>query len=84
MYDYGECHNCGTRIEERRVKQDLWIKGKLLIVEDVPAGVCPQCGARVVNADVGHRILDIIAHHKEQQKVRTIAVPVFSFSRASA
>jgi YgiT-type zinc finger domain-containing protein len=84
MCDYGECDICGARMEERRVKQELWIKGKLLVVENVPAGVCPRCGAREVNADVGHRILDIISHHKARQKVRTIAVPVFRFSKAGA
>ena len=33
MYDYGECHICGGRMEEKRVKQELWIKGKLIVVE---------------------------------------------------
>ena len=46
MYDYGECHTCGNRMEGRRVKQDFWVKGKLIVVEDVPAGVCPQCGEK--------------------------------------
>ncbi|HHT9145572.1 MAG TPA: YgiT-type zinc finger protein [Candidatus Wunengus sp. YC61] len=31
----------------------FWIRGELIVVEDVPAGVCPQCGEKVVNANVG-------------------------------
>ena len=84
MCDYGECDNCGEQMEERRVKQDLWIKGKLLVIEDVPAGVCPRCGAKEVSAEVGRKILEIIARHKEGQKVRTFAVPVYRFGKTSA
>lgn len=25
MYDYGGCHVCGERMEEKRIKQDFWI-----------------------------------------------------------
>ena len=39
MYDYGECHVCGGRLEGARTKQEFWNKGKLIVVEDVPAGV---------------------------------------------
>lgn len=42
MYDYGECQICGGRMEEKSVKQDFWIRGKLIVIEGVPAGICPQ------------------------------------------
>ena len=48
MYDYGECHVCGGRMAAKRIKQEFWIKGKLMVIEGVPAGVCPQCGDRFV------------------------------------
>ena len=41
MYDYGVRHVCGSQMESKRIKQDLWIRKKLIVVEDVPAGVCP-------------------------------------------
>lgn len=25
-YNYGKCHVCGERMEEKRIKQDFWIK----------------------------------------------------------
>lgn len=31
----------------------FWIRGELFVVENVPAGVCPQCGEEVVKANVG-------------------------------
>lgn len=76
MHDYGDCHTCGERMVEKRVKQDFWIKGKLIVVEDVPAGVCPQCGERVVTAEVGREIGALVLRPKKQRKPRTITVPV--------
>jgi YgiT-type zinc finger domain-containing protein len=63
-YDYGKCQVCGEQMVERQIKQDFWVKGDLIVIEDVPAGVCPQCGEKVVRADVGRRIATIIAGAK--------------------
>lgn len=81
MYDYGECHTCGEQMEERRIKQDLWIKGKLIVIEDVPAGVCLQCGEKVVKADVGRWLAALVEDPKRLQKARTISVPVVRFAK---
>lgn len=37
-YDYGECEICDTRLEDRLVRQDFWIHGELIVVENAPAG----------------------------------------------
>jgi len=84
MYDYGECHICGERMEARRVKQDFWTKGKLIVIEGVPAGVCPQCGEKVVKADVGRSIAALIGDSKRLRKARTMSVPVIKFAREIA
>ena len=42
-YNYGEC-------------EDFWIRGKLVVIDNVPAGVCPQCGSKVVNSETGKRL----------------------------
>lgn len=84
MYDYGDCHVCGERMEERRIKQDFWIKGKLMVIEGVPAGVCPQCGEKVVKADVGRLIAALIEDSKRLRKARTISVPIIKFAKEVA
>lgn len=84
MYDYGECHVCGEKMEERRVKQDFWTKGKLLVIEGVPAGVCPQCGERVVKADIGRTIAALMTDSKRLRKARTMNVPVIRFAKEIA
>ena len=84
MYDYGECNICGERMKERRIKQDFWIKGKLILIEGVPAGVCPRCGEKVVKADVGRRIAALVADSKRLRRVRTMSVPVIRFAKEIA
>jgi YgiT-type zinc finger domain-containing protein len=84
MYDYGGCHVCGTKMREKRIKQDFWIKGKLIIIEDVPAGVCPTCGEKVVKADVGRGITALLEDSKRLRKARTMSVPVIKFAKEVA
>ena len=84
MYDYGKCHVCGEQMEERRVKQEFWIKGKLIVIEGVPAGVCPQCGEKVVRADVGREIAALIEDSSRLRKARTMSVPVIRFAKKIA
>ncbi len=84
MYDYGDCHICGERMKERRVKQEFWIRGKLLVIEGVPAGVCPRCGERVVKAEVGRAISALIENSKRRRRARTMRVPVLRFAQQIA
>ena len=83
-HGYGECHVCGEHMKEKRVKQDLWLKGKLLVIDGVPTGVCPQCGARVVRAEVGRAIAALIRDTGRRQKARRVSVPVIRFAKEIA
>lgn len=82
-YDYGKCHVCDEQMVERQIKQDFWIKGDLIVIENVPAGVCPQCGEKIVKAEVGRQISLLIANIKQMQPVRNINVPVLEFRLAA-
>lgn len=84
MYDYGRCHVCGASMEEESVNQGFWIKGKLIVVEGIPAGVCAQCGEKVVKADVGRRISALVEDAPRLRKARTMSVPVMRFARRIA
>ncbi len=75
-YEYGECHVCGEQMEERHIKQGFWLKNKLIIIEELPAGVCPQCGEKVVKADIGQRIAALAEDAKGLRRTQTINVPV--------
>lgn len=78
-YDYGECEICGAQMQEKLIKQDFWIRGELIVVEDVPAGVCTQCGEKVVKADVGRLIAKLIKNSEQIAKSPRILVPAIKF-----
>lgn len=78
-YAYGKCEICDTPMKERIIKQNFWIRGELIVVEDVPAGVCPQCGEKVVKADVGHWLEELLQNADQIAKAPRISVPSIKF-----
>ncbi|MFH1861511.1 MAG: type II toxin-antitoxin system MqsA family antitoxin [bacterium] len=78
-YDYGECEICDTSLKEKNVTQDFWIRGQLIVVEDVPAGVCPRCGEKVIRAEVGRRIAKLIGDSDRLKRARKLSVPTVKF-----
>ena len=82
--NYGECEICNTQMQEKLIKQDFWIQGKLIVIEDVPAGVCPKCGEKVVKADVGRWILRLIENSERIAKAPRISVPKIKFDMEEA
>lgn len=83
-YDYGKCHVCGEQMHEERISQDFWLKKNLIVIESVPAGVCPQCGEKVVKAAVGQQLAALIENVRRVPKQRTIAVPVIRYAKEVA
>ena len=79
IYNYGECEICNTLMQEKLIKRDFGIQGKLIVVEDVPAGLCPKCGEKVVKADVGRWILRLIENSDRIAKAPKISVPKIKF-----
>lgn len=79
-YNYGECEICDTKLVEKQIKQDFWIRGKLVVIDHVPAGVCPQCGAKVVRADVGRRISKLLEDREKWSKAQVMEVPVVNYA----
>ena len=77
--NYGKCHVCGGSVVERKIDQDFRIKGKLIVVREVPAGVCQRCGEKVVRAEVGKQLTAIVTDVESLRRAATIAVPVVAF-----
>ena len=75
-YDYGECEICDTPLQEQHLKQDFWIRGELVVVDNVVAGVCPQCGAKVVHADVGRQLATLLSNTERFATAPRMSVPV--------
>lgn len=74
MHRYGDCSFCGGDVKEDRVELDYRYQGKLFIFQNVPSGVCQQCGEKYLAAKVAKEI-----EHRIQTKEKwdeTISVPV--------
>ena len=78
-YDYGECEICDTPLQEQCIKQDFWVRGELVVVDNVVAGVCPQCGAKVVCGDVGRQLAALLGNRERIASAPRMSVPVVAF-----
>lgn len=56
QHKYSDCSYCGGKVKPQKTTLDSWWEGKFYIFEDVPAGVCQQCGEKYLTAKVAKRI----------------------------
>jgi YgiT-type zinc finger domain-containing protein len=77
MYDF-TCEHCTGTVRERRVQREaIRHKGSFVILEDVPIGICEQCGARYFDASVLRRAAQI--GRGATAPLRTLEVPIDSY-----
>ena len=79
---YSDCFFCGGEVTEERISREIWWKGQLYLVRDVPAGVCRQCGQKVVLPAVAKEIDKILGGQQAPQGY--LQVPSFQFPEAEA
>jgi YgiT-type zinc finger domain-containing protein len=56
-----------------------WQQMILIVIDKVPAGVCPQCGEKIVNAEVGEHIAELLKDSIRINKAPTISVPLIKY-----
>ncbi|MSQ06962.1 MAG: type II toxin-antitoxin system MqsA family antitoxin [Dehalococcoidia bacterium] len=57
---------------------EVWLGEQLIVVRDVPAGVCQQCGEAYISADVSERLDHFLAEHHRHRPERYLAVPQYA------
>jgi YgiT-type zinc finger domain-containing protein len=62
------------------VKQEFWLKDQLVVIDEVPAGVCEQCGERVVNASVSQQIEKLLRNQQRLEEAPVLLVPLIRFT----
>jgi YgiT-type zinc finger domain-containing protein len=70
------CEYCGGPIVEKRVTLHRKIRGKYVLIENVPVGVCTQCGTRYYAANVLKTIEESLRGRRQAE--REVLVPVYS------
>lgn len=77
MSTYDDCTYCGGKVTERLVTKACWWGDQLIaLIEDVPAGVCGQCGERYYKARVLEKTEELL-HARDA--FGSVAIPVTSF-----
>ena len=75
--EYSDCYYCGGSVEEQHLPREVRWKGDLIVFDNVPMGVCTQCGEKFLKPGVAKSIDDAL--HGKNEPSRTMEVPVFAF-----
>lgn len=70
------CEYCDGVIVEKKVDLSRKVKGRYVLIEKVPAGVCTECGTRYFAANVLKTIEETIRGRRKAG--RQVRVPVYS------
>lgn len=72
------CYFCKGELRPANVTVDFrWGGGDLVVIEDVPAYVCSQCGERYFDAEVSEKVEKLAL--AQTKPTRTITIPVLKF-----
>jgi len=63
------CEYCGGPIIERVVDLPRKVKGKYILIKNVPVGVCRECGTRYFAANVLKTIVENIKRRKAKKEI---------------
>jgi len=69
-----KCGFCDGETALRKVRKQHWHKGRLYIVENVEAEVCPECGERYFHARTLDKIDAIIEGDHEVKELLSVEV----------
>ena len=75
-----KCDICSGPLVEQDVTYRIELDGKLIVVENVPAKVCIQCGERLFSAETVERLQQTVWEQKRPSKI--LETPVFDFAEA--
>jgi len=72
------CDLCGGELRSGKTTLEIWRNGELIVLQDVPADVCQQCGEAYLSAEMSGKLGCFLAEHHRYRPERYIAVPEYS------
>ena len=76
-----KCPICGGVMENKKITYPQEYKGRIVILENVPAEVCRQCGEVLLKPDVLKKVQELV--WSETKPKRTAQVPVYDLTEVS-
>ena len=71
---YGNCWYCGGEVTEQLQTIDYRLEGKLFILENIPTGVCSQCGEKFFTAKISKKMETLVTTAKPPKKTAVIPI----------
>jgi YgiT-type zinc finger domain-containing protein len=68
------CNVCHGHVEIKLTTYTQWFEGRLIVVENVPAWVCTQCGETYYDPEVVERLQSVIWSAETPSRVIETAV----------
>ena len=68
--EYSDCFYCGGEVKEKLMPREVRWKDKLFIFENVPMGVCKQCGERFLKPVVAKSIDQVLKKKKKPNPIQ--------------
>jgi YgiT-type zinc finger domain-containing protein len=68
------CALCGGIVKDEVVTLDLRVEGELVVIEDIPMGVCQHCGEKYISAKISKKIDNTLTQKSKAKK--KLEVPV--------
>ena len=62
-----QCPICGGDLKKTTIKERINAGGKSLVIEDIPAKVCSNCGERIVDYDTMRQITEEVKDEKHTE-----------------
>jgi YgiT-type zinc finger domain-containing protein len=72
------CDLCGGELQPGKTTLEIWLGEELLVIRDVSADVCQQCGEAYISAEISEKLDHFLAEHQRYRPERYIAVPQYS------
>ena len=76
-----QCALCRGDLEERSIRHIMEYEGRIVVVENVPALVCTQCGETVLRPDVAEKLQQIV--WGKVPRAGTVEVDSYDFARVA-
>lgn len=72
------CDLCGGVLKSDSTTLEIWRGEELVVIKDVPADVCQNCGEAYLAAQVSARLDDFLDEYRRHRPERYMAVPQYS------
>ncbi len=77
-----KCDLCGGELSTGTTSLEIWRSEELIVLRDIPADVCQQCGEAYLSAHVSEKIDQFLEEYRQHRPKRYIPVPEFTAAQA--